>query len=101
MLKSGLLRHVTSRDTRFISVHDNRTPIGSKLPIMGEFVRLKISRAIMLSLLTPPPEFLLLFSFYCRGAAIEDCCREACFHHTIESECLFVCLTAKNEIQFI
>ena len=42
MLKSGSLRHVTSRhvtsrDTRFISVHDNRTPIGSKLPIMGEF----------------------------------------------------------------
>ena len=40
MLKSGSLRHVTSRDTRFISVHDNRTPIGSKLPIMGEFYRL-------------------------------------------------------------
>ena len=37
MLKSGSLRHVTSRDTRFILVHDNRTPIGSKLPIMGEF----------------------------------------------------------------
>ena len=41
MLKSGSLRHVTSRDTRFISVHDNRTPIGSKLPIMGEFIYLK------------------------------------------------------------
>ena len=43
MLKSGSLRHVTSRhvtsrDTQFISVHDNRTPIGSKLPIMGGFI---------------------------------------------------------------
>ena len=42
--KSGLLRHVTSRhvtsrDIQFISVYDNRTPIGSKLPIMGEYIQ--------------------------------------------------------------
>ena len=28
--------YVTSRDTQFILVHDNRTPIGTSLPIMGE-----------------------------------------------------------------
>ena len=50
MLKSGLLRHVTSRDTRFISVHDNRTPIGSKLPIMGEFPNLKAELTITLKI---------------------------------------------------
>ena len=32
-----LVRYVTSHDTRFILVHDNRTPIGSIVPIMREF----------------------------------------------------------------
>ena len=57
MLKSGLLRHVTSRDTRFISVHDNRTPIGSKLPIMGEFILVHDNRTLIGSKLPVMGEF--------------------------------------------
>ena len=30
-------RHVTSRHAGFIWEHENRTPIGTKVPIMGEF----------------------------------------------------------------
>ena len=29
MLKTTLLRYVTSRDTQFILIHDNSTPIGT------------------------------------------------------------------------
>ena len=46
MSKSGSLRyltphvtprHVTSRDTQFILVHNNKTLVATSLPIMGEF----------------------------------------------------------------
>ena len=32
-----LFRHVTSRKNQFILVHDTKTPIGTSLPVMGEF----------------------------------------------------------------
>ena len=34
-------RHVTSRSTEFIWQHENRTPIGTIVPIMGELFLLE------------------------------------------------------------
>ena len=84
MLKSSSLRHVTSltsHDTQFIylgiriigppvvlrtimgefiSVHDNRTLIDSKLPIMGEFCKWRLDDLIVLILLREDKVYTLL-----------------------------------------